>query len=107
MRPYPDPVRKEETTWLSSDDLYKESMLTSTSWVEVGSGDLGQLYVEILGCSKLPNMDRAMLGQKTDAFASIVFEGKIRLRKLRGGQALLKLTTLQQRKQMPRLLRMS
>lgn len=77
MRPFPDPEREEETKWLSSDDLYKESMLSSVNWTEVGSGDLGYLYVEILGCSDLPNMDRAILGRKTDAFASLVFEGKI------------------------------
>lgn len=74
VRPFPDPEREEETKWLSSDDLYKESMLSSVNWTEVGSGDLGYLFVEILGCSDLPNMDRAILGRKTDAFASLVFE---------------------------------
>lgn len=74
VRPFPDPEREEETKWLSSDVLYKESMLSSVNWTEVGSGELGYLYVEILGCSDLPNMDRAILGRKTDAFASLVFE---------------------------------
>jgi hypothetical protein len=77
VRPFPDPDRVEETTWLSSDDIYMESMMSSTNWVEAGSGDLGQVYVEILGCRNLPNLDGAILGRKTDAFASIVFEGKL------------------------------
>lgn len=61
-------------------------MMASANWIEAGSGDLGQLHVEILGCRNLPNMDRAVLGQKTDAFASIVFEGKMQSRNMMNGQ---------------------
>ena len=52
-------------------------MKPSTNWVEAGSGGIGKLYVEILGCDSLPNMDGAAglnASDKTDAFCCAVFE---------------------------------
>ncbi len=46
-------------------------MKPSYNWIEAGSGRLGKIYLEILKCTDLPNMD---IGSKTDAFCSIIYE---------------------------------
>jgi len=74
VRPFPDPDRVEQTTWMSSDQIFSESMKGSAHWVESGSGNLGYLYVEVLGCTDLPKMNAV---GKTDAFACLVFEDAI------------------------------
>ena len=33
-----------------------------------------KVFVEIIGCDKLPNLDASILGEKTDAFVSVVYE---------------------------------
>lgn len=77
VKPYPDPARKEETTWMTAEQIQEESMKPSTNFVEAGSGDLGKLYVEVIGASDLPNMDLGIIGDQTDAFACLVFEDSI------------------------------
>jgi hypothetical protein len=55
-------------------------MKPSYSWVEAGSGSLGKLYVEILKCDNLPNMDSRLGSLEvgyTDAFCCIIFEDSI------------------------------
>lgn len=78
VKPYPDPSRKEETTYLSERELDKEIVKPSTNWVAAGketSQSLGQVYLEILKCTDLPNMDTGgALGNKTDAFVCAIFE---------------------------------
>mmetsp|Transcript_11555 Transcript_11555/g.25337 ORF Transcript_11555/g.25337 Transcript_11555/m.25337 type:complete len:715 (+) Transcript_11555:140-2284(+) len=75
VRPGPDPKRKEDTTWLTKEKIEEESMRPSDNWTDIGSGTLGKIFVEILGCDKLPNMDTGgVLGNKTDAFVSLVYE---------------------------------
>ena len=75
-RPFPDPNRPAiETEWLSKEALQKAVLEPSRQWIELGEGDLGKIYLEILGCDGLPNMDTgALLGNKTDAFVACVFE---------------------------------
>ena len=76
-KPCPDPSRpKYETEWMTVKNLRQEALKPSTQWVEAGSGELGKLFVEIIGCDDLPNMDKATLNpmDKTDAFACLVFE---------------------------------
>ena len=47
----------------------------SHSWMEAGSGSIGQVRVEILSCEGLPNKDFGrMFGNKSDPFACIVYE---------------------------------
>jgi hypothetical protein len=75
IKPYPDPDR-ESSKWLSNDDLEKETMKHSTRWIEVGQGDCGRVYFELLKCDELPNLDKMNMS-KTDAFANIVFESNI------------------------------
>lgn len=44
-------------------------------WVDIGSGDLGKIFVEIIGADDLPNKDMDIgTGNKTDSFVSVVYE---------------------------------
>lgn len=64
--------------WMTSAELDTESLKPSTKWVEAGSGELGKLFVEVISCSGLPNMDYQETGTgKTDAFACLVYEDAI------------------------------
>jgi C2 domain len=83
VKPGPDPLRPQETTWLPLSKIADEVMKPSHSWVESGTGSLGKMYVEILKCDDLPNMDSAMRTMGgvetgcTDAFCCIIFEDSI------------------------------
>jgi hypothetical protein len=82
VRPFPHPDRVEATKWMTEQQLIDCSNEHSTHWVEAGSGGLtklGKVYLELLGCDDLPNLDSLTLDirDKTDAFASIVFEDAI------------------------------
>lgn len=76
IKPMPDPNRDEqETKWLSKYELDCEAKKPSFHWIETGSGSLGKVYFELIGCDNLPNLDASVTGRnKTDAFACIVFE---------------------------------
>jgi len=69
---------------MSETQIEEESLKKSTQWLEAGSGHLGLVYVEVIGCTGLPNLDALVggvsLGNKTDAFACLVFEGKFKSR---------------------------
>jgi hypothetical protein len=58
VQPYPDPDRVQQTEWLSKEELSKEAFKPSKKWVEAGDGEVGRVYVEIIGCKDLPNMVR-------------------------------------------------
>ncbi|GKY95063.1 hypothetical protein MPSEU_000470500 [Mayamaea pseudoterrestris] len=82
VRPFPDPDRPEDTKWMTKDEINQDSLVMSKNWVEAGSGGrerVGRVYLEILGCDKLPNMDSLTLDLRdaTDAFVSVVFEDAI------------------------------
>lgn len=75
VRPGPDPHRTGATTWLTKDQLEAECMKESHRWVDIGSGNLGKIHLEVLKCNQLPNKDSGgVLGLKTDAFAALVYE---------------------------------
>ena len=60
---------------MTKDQIEAESLKESTQWVDAGSGQLGRIFVEVLGCDDLPNLDTGgFAGNKTDAFVSLVFE---------------------------------
>eukprot|EP00804_Cyclotella_cryptica_P025385 CCRYP_016517-RB/>CCRYP_016517-RB protein AED:0.00 eAED:0.00 QI:485/1/1/1/0/0/2/1112/991 len=73
VKPYPDPNRVEETTWFTEEELHRECWKASSNWIKAGSGTLGKVYIEVLQCRGLPNVDNGP-GNKTDAFVSIVYE---------------------------------
>jgi len=82
IRPGPDPDRMEETSWLTKEKIEHETMRPSYEWTDIGSGHLGKVFVEVLSCDNLPNMDAVgafdvktgILGNKTDPFVSLVYE---------------------------------
>lgn len=78
VQPYPDPSRLQETRYLSHTEMVKEMYQPSTNWTECGKETeetLGSVYLEILQCEKLPNMDAGeALGNKTDAFVCAIYE---------------------------------
>ena len=75
-RPFPDPNRPpDHTEWMTNDDLQETVLKPSHQWVDIGEGSLGKVYLEILGCDGLPNMDSgAFYGNKTDTFVACVYE---------------------------------
>lgn len=78
IRPGPDPKREEETTWMTKDALNAECLKPTEQWIDSGSGQLGRIFVEILGCDDLPNLDTGgFAGNKTDAFVSLVFQDSV------------------------------
>jgi hypothetical protein len=76
VRPYPDPKRETDTEWMTSEKIEEEMMKPSLKWKELGSDKgIAKIYLEILGCDGLPNMDTGgVLGNKTDCFVNILFE---------------------------------
>jgi hypothetical protein len=75
VKPYPDPGRIDETKFMSEHEIRVETKKPSHQWVEAGSGTLGKLYVEILSCHDLPNVDVGeAMGNVTDSFAALVYE---------------------------------
>lgn len=80
IRPSPDFKRPEETKWMTKQQIEKESLKESYSWLDIGSGSLAKIYLEIIGCDGLPNTDQnESLGKedKTDACCCIVYEDVI------------------------------
>lgn len=64
---------------MTSEQIHEDAMKQSTRWTEAGSGKLGKLYFEVIGCDRLINADFTTLDvtDKTDAFACIVYEDAI------------------------------
>jgi hypothetical protein len=71
--PYPDPSRPKETEWMTKDEIHEEALKPSVRWVQAGYGTMGTVYVEIIGCNNLPNLDLSAV-DLTDPFVGIAFE---------------------------------
>lgn len=71
---------------MTKEQIEQETFNKSHFWLEAGSGTLGNLYVEVLGCDDLPNKDTfagiQAFGNKTDAFTVLIFQGECKLLKL-------------------------
>ena len=75
LKPFPDPSRPQATKWLSRKEIERETKKPSQDWIEAGSGNVGKLYLEILGCDDIPNLDYSVSGRnKSDPFVCIAFE---------------------------------
>jgi hypothetical protein len=75
VKPGPDASRVNETRHMTADEIKAESQRPSQRWVECGSGDLGKLFIEVLACHDLPNVDVGeAVGNVTDGFVCLVFE---------------------------------
>lgn len=57
--PCPDPNNVEDTEWLSATEIEKIVMepTRSRNFKHFGSGKLAKIYLEILSCDDLPNME--------------------------------------------------
>ena len=42
VKPFPDPMREQETKWMSEAQIEAESRMESTHWVEAGSGNIAK-----------------------------------------------------------------
>jgi len=73
VTPYPDPLRIKETTWLSANSIEEASRKPSQSWIQAGSGNLGHLFVEVIGCDQLYESTVSRF-DKIDPFVSLVYE---------------------------------
>jgi len=75
VKPNPDPKQIEATTFMSDHEIKNETRQPSQFWCEVGSGNMGKVYLEVLSCHDLPNMDLGEnWGNLTDAFVTAVCE---------------------------------
>jgi len=79
VKPYPDPQDPGATTWLDKQELNHQALEPSRNWVQSCNKvkDLGTLYVEIIQCRHLPNLDSGAMGDVTDPFVAMVFEDNI------------------------------
>lgn len=60
---------------MTHEEIEEEVLKPSKHWVDAGSGTLGRIFLEVLYCDSLPNFDTGgFLGNKTDAFAYVVYE---------------------------------
>lgn len=73
VMPYPDPSRPKETEWMTRREIHQEALKPSVRWVTAGYGTVGTVFLEIVGCNDLPNLDFAA-GDLTDPFVGIAFE---------------------------------
>jgi hypothetical protein len=76
VKPRPDPTRDFSTQWMTAQQLDEESMKPTYKWMEAGTGTLGKVYLEVIKCEGLPNMDTKVEGL-TDAFCCIIYEDAI------------------------------
>ena len=75
--PFPDPDRDtKDTKFMTSEEIQEEALKDSTNWVQAGSGNIGTLFFELIGCDDLPTMDTFTPGS-IDPFACIVYEDSI------------------------------
>jgi hypothetical protein len=76
VKPCPDPERPEdETKWMTAREIETMAMEPSRKWIEAGSGSVWKIYLEILGCNDIPNLDFSITGRdKSDPFVSIAYE---------------------------------
>jgi hypothetical protein len=42
---------------MTNDIIQEEVTKSSRFWTDAGTGNLGKVYLEILGCDDLPNLD--------------------------------------------------
>lgn len=77
VKPYPDPNDVSNTEWLDKEEIEHKTLLPSTNWIEAGKGDIGTIFIEILKCDNLPNLDSGHFGDFSDPFVAMVFEDNL------------------------------
>lgn len=71
------PLKNREEQWMTSREIDVCAREESELWIDAGSGDLGVLYLEVIGCDDIPNLDRAFPNEKTNCFITTIFEDTI------------------------------
>ena len=70
-----DPEAMATTEWMSEEEIKAEAVKHSRKWIDIGAGEHGRLFVEVIGADDLPNKDKNISGQnKTDAFVALIYE---------------------------------
>ena len=80
IKPYPNKKKPKTTSYLTHNQINHETFKPSLKWIEAGldtGSDLGMVYLEILKCDDIPNLDSGTFGDYTDAFVAIVFEDNL------------------------------
>jgi len=74
--PRPDPLNKLDTEWMNAQEIDTIVMEPSRKYESIGTGKIARVYLEILSCDDLPNMEGAAgkFGNKTDGVVQIVYE---------------------------------
>jgi hypothetical protein len=67
----------KDQQWMTKAQVEEISRKPSQNWTEAGSGSLGELFVEVISCDDLPDLDSGLPTNKTDPFATLVFEDAI------------------------------
>lgn len=76
--PRPDPENTTGTEWLSEADIERICKEPTRHYLHLGSGKTAKIYLEILGCDDLPNLETvSAFGNKTDSFVKIVHEDMV------------------------------
>mmetsp|Transcript_17788 Transcript_17788/g.44385 ORF Transcript_17788/g.44385 Transcript_17788/m.44385 type:complete len:1361 (-) Transcript_17788:564-4646(-) len=76
VKPTPNPDDQSGTEWATKTQIEEFSKDHSTAWTMAGSGSIGKLYIEIIGCDGLTKSNRAV-GKKSNTFINVVFEDSI------------------------------
>lgn len=77
--PAPDPEATSmdaDPMWKTANEIDTLTMQPSRNYKYIGSGKIARVYLEILSCDNLPNMEtvKAFGKNKTDAFVQVVYE---------------------------------
>lgn len=71
----PDLLNGPAVEWMTKANIQQQSLEPSWKWVETGHGKAGTVYLEIIGCDDLPNLDSNLSPEnQSDPFVGIVFE---------------------------------
>jgi hypothetical protein len=78
VKPYPDPARLGETTWMTEEELRCKCQDPPSNWIQVGWSDhpdmLKRVYLKVLKCRGHPNTDvGGSIGNKTNLFILVVY----------------------------------
>ncbi len=85
--PRPDPDAEDvdaggaltvDRKWLTAEEIEEKSLQPTRQFKYVGHGGVAKVFLEIISCSNLPNMETVgALGNKTDAFVQVVYEDHV------------------------------
>jgi hypothetical protein len=71
-----DASESGDPMWKTEDEIECNTLKPSRRYQHIGSGKIARVYLEVLACNNLPNMEniQAFGRNKTDAFVQVVYE---------------------------------